>query len=121
MEAVIPMKPTMLVRPLPSPSPAVPNQSNQPTRSRVSQDESDILSGPRQVGPNVPHVEPLRNPFIDIQNIQTEFVLEDGVPVQVRLQVGCGYTKVVNEGTPGFEFLSKTYNEAQEYQDYHHL
>ena len=74
-----------------------------------------IHSGPHQIRPNLPHGEPLLNPFIDIQNIHTEFVLENSVPVQVRLQVGC-YTKVVNEGTPGFEFLSNTYNEVQEHQ-----
>ena len=125
----------MLVRPMPRPSQAVPNISNQPTMSRVSQEESDIYQAslpqpaqsnqispihsepPHQIRPNVP----LRNPFIDIQNIQTEFVLEDGVPVQVRLQVEGGYTKVVNEGTLGFEFLRQTYNEVQEHQDYHHV
>ena len=110
--SLMPMIPTMVVRPLPRPSQAVPNQSNQPTRCRVSQDESDIHSEPRQVRPNLPHGEPLLNPFIDLQGIEAKYVLENNVLVQVHLQYEGGYTKVVNEGDPRFEFLRKDYNEA---------
>ena len=66
--------------------------------------------------PVEPPVELLVNPSVETATL--ELVVANGCIVQPRLSFEGGFTRVVNEGTPGFEFLSNAYNEAQEHMDY---
>ena len=93
-------KPTMLVKPL------------------NTMKEEILPSLPPVEPPVEPSVEPLVNAAVETATL--ELVVANGCLVQPRLSFEGGFTKVVNEGTPEFEFLSNTYNEAQDHQDYHH-